>query len=182
MVTSCFFCQNLLSDFVEGILPAARHDELKKHLDTCEECGAVHEDLVSTLKVLGNVSTRTFGPEVSLRISEASQAGRRSYAMRFAASRWMLAGAVPVLVFGALVLSFPNLFPWFSTWRTSPDDSQMVRYFPILQGATDILEEQASWLSLRDSNMASVWEEGGISPDDFEKTFQMRPRGTASEN
>ena len=51
----------------------------------------------------------------------------------------------------------------------------MVRYFPLLQGASHIVDEQANWLYYREPVMRSLWEEGGFSPEEFEKTFS--PKG-----
>ena len=40
------------------------------------------------------------------------------------------------------------------------------------EGATDIIEEQSNWLHIREPMMRSLWEEGGLSPEEFEKSFQ----------
>lgn len=171
-MTSCFFCQNLLSDYLEGILPSSRHEELKRHLHDCRDCNGVHDDLQSTLNLLHRIPHRQLSHDMALRIAEASQAGKRAIFSRARLSRVMLFLLVPALLFAGAVVTFPKLFPWFTRFRVSQDESQFVRYFPLLQGATEIVEEQSSWLHAREPFMRSVWEEGGLSPEEFEKTFK----------
>ncbi len=81
-MTTCFFCQNLLSDYIEGILPSARHEELKRHLDGCKKCGEVHHDLVTTLELLRSIPPRPLSHDMALRITEASQARKRTFFTR----------------------------------------------------------------------------------------------------
>jgi hypothetical protein len=173
MVTTCFFCQNLLSDYIEGILPSSRHDELKRHLDTCRNCTAVHSDLEVTLDVLREIPSRPLSHDLALRITEASSAGRLRLFSRVSLSRFVLFLLIPVMLFFAAASAFPTLFPWYARWRSGGDTSLFVRYYPLLDGATEIIEEQANWLHVSDPFMRSVWEEGGLSPEEFEKTFQV---------
>jgi hypothetical protein len=174
MVTSCFFCQNLLSDFAEGILPSSRHEELKKHLDTCADCKQVQEDLRGTLRLLKALPLRHLTSDASLRISEASQVGRVASFNRATFSRWALAGAIPVALFFGAALTFPDYFPWFQELRGHKEEMQFVRYFPLSQGASEILDEQGAWLHAGEALVASLWDEGGLSPEEFEKTFQAK--------
>lgn len=178
MVTSCFFCQNLLSDFIEGILPSSRHEELKIHLGDCHSCADVHKDLVSTLDLLHSMPSRPLSHDMALRITEASQAGKTSFFSRVRISQIITFLAIPTLLFGAAVYSFPRLFPWFYRLRPAQDESQFVRYFPLLQGANEIIEEQSNWLHIREPFMRSLWEEGGLSPEEFEKSFQGKGAGS----
>ena len=67
MSSSCFFCQNLLSDFIEGILPATRKQELQIHLDGCKDCASVQKDLLSTLDILHALPSRPLSHEMALR-------------------------------------------------------------------------------------------------------------------
>ena len=80
---------------------------------------------------------------------------------------------VPVLLFGSLVYAFPKYFPWMSYFRQTQQEADFSRYFPLLQGALEIVEEHTNWLHIREPSMRSVWEEGGLSPEEFEKTFQV---------
>lgn len=172
MVTSCFFCQNLLSDYIEGILPSSRNEEIKTHLGECRECGEVHKDLVSTIDLLHSLPSRPLSHDMSLRITEASQAGKASMFSRVKVSRVMTLLAVPILVFATAVFTFPTLFPWAYRLGRVSDESSFARFYPLLHGATEIIEEQANWLHIREPFMRSLWEEGGLSPEEFEKTFQ----------
>jgi hypothetical protein len=170
MVTTCFFCQNLLSDYIEGILPSSRHEELKRHLETCRNCSSVHGDLEATLDVLHTIPSRTLSHDLALRITNA---GRLRLLSRVSVSRFDHFLLVPVLLFFGAASAFPTLFPWYARWRAGGDTSQFVRYYPLLDGASEIIEEQANWLHVSDPFMRSVWEEGGLSPEEFEKTFQI---------
>lgn len=174
MAASCFFVQNLLSDFVEGILPSARHSEIKAHLNECSKCTNVHKDLTSTLELLHKLPAPEISHEMALRISEASQAKANSLFSARRVSRAVLFVAMPVLLFGGVAALFPGVFPWFSLMRGPSSEAQFARYFPLLQGATEILDEQATWLTSHESLSGSLWEEGGLSPEEFEKTFQIK--------
>lgn len=181
MVTSCFFCQNLLSDYIEGILPSSRQDELKSHLGECRECGEVHKDLVSTLDLLHSLPARPLSHDMSLRITEASQAGKASLFTRVRVSRVLTFLAVPILIFATAVFTFPTLFPWVYRLGRPSDEGSFVRFYPLLQGAAEIIEEQSNWLHLREPFMRSLWEEGGLSPEEFEKSFQGKSSGGAEK-
>jgi hypothetical protein len=183
--SACFFCQNLLSDFIEGILPESRKSELESHMASCKECSAVHRDLRSTLDLLHALPSRPLSHEMALQITQASHPRRPKVMTRARVSRAVLFLAVPVLLFAGTVVLFPKLFPWFTRLRPSSQKDHFVRYFPLLQGASEIIEEQASWLHVRGPFMRSFWEEGGLSPEEFEKTFSgkgpLKPEETSRE-
>src|SRR4051812_27196074 len=133
MASSCFFCQNLLSDFIEGILPSARHDEVKSHLGDCKSCTEIHKDLTATLEVLGALPVRSVSPELALRLSEASQAGQSSMLRRISRSRSLLyvgAPAVALLVFSVL---FPERSP-IRLLSSAANEAYLVRYYPLMHG------------------------------------------------
>lgn len=173
-MTSCFFCQNLLSDFVEGVLPSARHEELKRHMDKCNVCKGAERDLSSSLRLLKGLVKKPLTNETLLRIAEASNAGKSHRFTAAGVSKAVLLFTVPVLILFWLGVAFPATFPWLSWLRTHKEEAQFVRYYPLLQGATEILDEQGTWLHNREPLMGSVWEEGGLSPEEFEKTFQLK--------
>jgi hypothetical protein len=175
VVTSCFFCQNLLSDFIEGILPSSRHEELKRHLESCRDCAEVHRDLSSTLELLHALPPRPLSADMALRITEACVAGRAAFFTSRRISQFVLFLSVPALLFAGAVVTFPKLFPWATSWRAAPDQARYVKYFPLLQGASEIIEEQSNWLHVREPYMRSLWEEGGLTPEEFEKDFQGKP-------
>ena len=171
MAISCFFCQNLLSDFVEGILPASRHEELKEHLKTCPKCQALQSRLEKTLSLIKKQGEAPLFSDTLRTALQAAEGVSEVWLTRRKLSRaapWAIAG---VLLVATLIRVFPAAFPWLTYLRTAEEDSQFVRYFPLLQGAGDIIEEQSSWLTVKDPLSASLWEEGGMTPAEFEKTF-----------
>lgn len=174
MMTSCFFCQNLLSDYVEGVLPSSRHEELRHHLETCKACSEAHQDLSATLSLLKAIPSKALSSDMALRILEASQSRKAALLSPRVLSRVTLAFCIPVLLALSAIYAFPSFFPWLERFRPAVEESQFVRYYPLLQGASEIIEEQSSWLHLREPFMRSVWEEGGLSPEEFEKTFQVK--------
>lgn len=174
MIT-CFFCQTLLSDYVEDVLPAARKSEIRKHLEECKKCTAAHQELTSSLEILAAMPGVPISHELALQITETAMEGARGLFRPTAVFKAMGGtAAVCALAFGMYHL-FPSLFGWVPT---PADSAHLVRYYPLQHGAGEIVDEHANWLQIRDSSMRSVWEEGGLSPDEFEKSFQ--PRDVAS--
>lgn len=164
----------MLSDYMERLLPTARQTELETHLETCKVCSQVLRDLQTTLEVAGALPSQPLGNEAALRIAEACQAGSRAFSPA-TASRWAFVGLVPLLLIASMLVLFPGLFPGLAHWRSGNDESQFVRFFPMLEGATEIIEEHGNWLHVREPAMRSLWEEGGISPEEFEKSFTGKP-------
>lgn len=182
MVTTCFFCQNLLSDYVEGILPSNRHEEIKKHLLQCGQCAQIHHELISSISILKELTVPNHSTEFSVRIIEASESGKNVASRPLKVSRSVLGYAIPVLAVLSIWVLASKMFPAFSLFQSMGDDKQLVRYFPMSNGAIEIIEEQAEWLNSRDMKGGSVWEEGGISPEEFEKSFQKKnPVGIVPE-
>lgn len=170
-MTTCFFCQNLLSDFVEGILPASRHEEIRKHLGDCPECAEKQKALTMTLDKLKSYALPALPEGWADSLADSAERGRRPLFSRDRMTYWAPWVVAPVLVLASLSVLFPRVFPWISYLRQAEADSQFTRYFPLLQGASEIVEEQASWLQIKDPSLGSLWEEGGVSPEEFEKTF-----------
>ncbi|HEY9284181.1 MAG TPA: anti-sigma factor, partial [Pyrinomonadaceae bacterium] len=48
---NCEKCQELLSELLDGGLPAERRAGMNAHLDACSECAAVSEELSSIIGV-----------------------------------------------------------------------------------------------------------------------------------
>lgn len=181
MSTTCFFCQNLLSDYLEGILPTSRHEEIRAHLEKCTVCGGVHQDLKKTVKLLHALPTRSVPHELALQMVDAAQSTRNLF-QASRASRFVL---VALAVGGALwswVMVFPESVPLLSRWSESEYEAQFTPYHPLQQGAVEILEEQSAWLHSRETMMGSLWEEGGLSPDEFERTFQYKTSPGSGSN
>lgn len=175
MVTTCFFCQNLLSDYIEGILPSNRHEDITKHLNGCEACKKMKTELESTLAILSNVDRPRMDQTLSIRVEEASQSRKLSGSTKEKWLKYNLYVGAPATFLALMFWLFPSLFPWFSYLRNYEDDSNFSRYFPLLQGASEIIDEQANWLHSREPLSGSLWEEGGMTPEEYEKAFQKKP-------
>lgn len=175
METTCFFCENLLSDFVEESLPAFRHEEVRRHLAECVQCRDREGRLRRFLKLSESISLPALAPETLLHIAEASTSHwNRKISWRrvaWGATAMSCAAAAAVGVF----IAFPGVNP-LTRWWNGNDEVQFLRYYPLQQGAQEILEAQAAWLHTRENLRGSMWEEGGLSPEEFEKTFQVRKK------
>jgi anti-sigma factor RsiW len=174
MVTTCFFCQNLLSDYIEGILPSLRHEEIKKHLAQCSKCEQIHQQLIASVALLKELPWPRNSPELSLRIVEAAESRKYSafHPLRMSGLKdnyW-----VPTVGVTLILIAIYSLFPRFSLFQSASEEKQFARYFPMSNGAAEILDEQAAWIQSKGSKSGSLWEEGGLSPDDFEKSFQKK--------
>ncbi|MBI1861816.1 MAG: zf-HC2 domain-containing protein [Deltaproteobacteria bacterium] len=179
-MVSCFFCQNLLSDFIEEILPATRHQELKDHLEGCKDCSHLHQNLKDTVGLLHKLPVSEINPDLRDQLLEASKSALRPWRSRAKISRWAMGLTTPVLAAGLFLYLFPEYFPWKDLLTNQDEESQYVRFFPLMHDANEIVDEQTSWLHGRDLRGGSLWEEGGLSSDEFEKAFQpSRPRDVA---
>lgn len=179
MVTTCFSCQNLISDFIEGILPAARHEEIKSHIEQCEKCHQIHREVMASIAILRQLPAPEQPPEFSVRIVEASESGKTIALRPAKISRFVLTYALPVLGLISVLVVSSKVIPWMDWIKTSAQERDFVRYFPMSNGASEIIDEQAAWIHSREPKMGSLWEEGGISSDEFEKAFQKK--GGANE-
>lgn len=172
---SCFFCQNLLSDFIEDLLPANRHEEVKSHLSSCGECSALRRDLSDTIGIVRKLPHCSLNGETLSKIQKAQLSGIHLKS-RAKISQWAMVSSVPVLASIVFFMLFPHLFPWKDLLNASDDESQFVRFFPLMHGAADFVDEQVSWLHGKTWEGGSLWEEGGISPDEFERAFEPSRR------
>lgn len=168
-----FFCQNQMSEYMDGLLPKSRVEEVDKILKRDKECEQFFKELQSSIEVARLIPPRPMSHDLTLRIVEATEAGRKKYRTRQFRKKTLLFVSIPLLVFGTLVSTFPSFFPWLQNWNPN-QGADYVRYFPLLQGAGEVVEEQTTWLSLKEPFKVSVWEEGGLSPEEFEKSFQNR--------
>ena len=171
MAISKFFFQSLVSDYLEGLLPASRQEEISKHIDGDSDSARLHKDLESTVKLLNNLPSRELRHEVLLQIVEVAEPKRTGFFSRVGVSFLVLFLTVPLLISASIVFIFPDKFPLVARWVAPKQSAQFVRYYPLLQGANDVVELHVQWLGSRGPVVRSFWEEGGLSPDDFEKNF-----------
>ncbi len=141
---SCFFAQSSLSDYIEALLPAGRHDEIKFHVETCQACKVIEKEIRQVREILAMIASPGVSHELSLRVAEASLSGKRNWLSSTKISRATLTTLVPILLILGLAVTFPSVFPWISRFQPNRDESHFVRYFPMLQGAPDIVEEQSA--------------------------------------
>jgi hypothetical protein len=90
---NCEKCQELMSELLDGALPAARRAEMNAHLDDCFECAAVREELASIIGVAHDIRAALDAPPneraLWLRIRnsiEAESAAERAATARAAAA------------------------------------------------------------------------------------------------
>lgn len=170
-----------MSDYIEGILPSSRHEDIRKHLDGCKPCSSLLVDLKSTLDLLTHVTPSAIPAELTLKVTEASEAIKPHLFQRKRLSRNLLFLAIPLLLLLGGMFAFPHLFPWLTRMRAGETSADFVRYFPLLQGADEILEEHAAWFAQREPFGGSLWEEGGLTPEEFEKAFQKKGTSKSEE-
>ena len=140
MVVSCFFCQSMLSDFLESLLPEARGQEIRDHLQSCAECSRVERELKKTVEVSRRLPFAPLNHETALRITEACHAGTRKPVLGRVA-RWTALGLLPLVFVGLAALAFPRAFAWLDRFRDPNSEARFVRYFPLLNGAEEIVDE-----------------------------------------
>jgi len=112
--------------------------------------------------------------EMMLRIMEASQGRKRSVFANPKVRTAVVGLVLPLVILAILVTAFPSHFSWAWPWRQPTIKTQFVRYYPLFQGAAAVLDDQTSLLLSADSFVGSLWEEGGLSPEDFEKAFRKK--------
>ena len=61
----------LVTDYLEGALPAAAHARVELHLASCEACGAYVEQMRLTLVVVGHLTPEDLDPRVEQRLLDA---------------------------------------------------------------------------------------------------------------
>ncbi|MCB0417523.1 MAG: hypothetical protein H6617_03400 [Bdellovibrionaceae bacterium] len=177
MAISKFFCQNLLSDYVEKLLPAARQSEVKQCLEQYPECREMYQDLVSTLRLLEGLPVRDISNDVAVRIMEASEGARSRKSWSARAAQVAVFAGVPLAVLIGVSFLYPKSVPVVSRMLASANSGEsgnFLRYYPLYHGAADILDAQGAVIEQAENFSGSVWEEGGLSAEEFERTFQLQ--------
>jgi anti-sigma factor RsiW len=72
---ACREVVELLSDYLEGALPAVERARVEAHLETCPECVAYHDQLRATIGALGRLRE----DEVPVRVLERLMAAFRGW-------------------------------------------------------------------------------------------------------
>lgn len=171
MELSCFFCQNMLSDFIEDILPESKQQEIKKHLENCSQCEKVQKRITKSIELVKTLPIQNPTQDLKTLIDETSQSVQFYTKLpKVSVSKLWGVLAVIALIVG---LTFYKPSEVFSYFQKNPN-SEFSRYYPLLQGANEIIEEHSHWLVNREPWSSSLWDEGGLSPEEFEKVFPSK--------
>ena len=75
---SCQELVELVTDFVEGALPAEERERVERHLDTCQGCRTYVEQMRQTIELSGHLTVDDVSPEAELALLEAFRGWRVS--------------------------------------------------------------------------------------------------------
>ena len=75
---SCKELAELITDYLEGALPAAERQRLEEHMRGCPGCQTYLEQMQQTIRTIGRLSEETIPPWPACGSSRFSAAGRRS--------------------------------------------------------------------------------------------------------
>lgn len=115
----CSQCQELLSDYIDGLLELGEQAKIEAHISQCERCLIVRDDLLQIVHFSKNLPLHSPSSSVWMRIKEEVEAGRRkgfsaqagrfwakvsSQGLRFR-SEWATAAAIVISV-SALVFVY----------------------------------------------------------------------------
>jgi anti-sigma factor RsiW len=71
---SCQELVELVTDYVEGVLSAAEHERVERHLDRCQGCHTYVEQMRQTIELTGGLTVADVSPEAELALLEAFRA------------------------------------------------------------------------------------------------------------
>lgn len=170
---SCFFCENLLSDYIENLLPLERKKEIEEHLKTCETCNNLCSLLLKELATLGALPKQSISKELSLEIADIIDSKSSAFSKR-KITTLAISATIMLLIFFSIVALYPASFPLFFNFLTQNQKETFVRYYPLLNGANLVIEEQAHWLNNTELTKTFLDQEE-ISTSEFEKL--IKPEG-----
>jgi anti-sigma factor RsiW len=73
---SCRELVELVTDYLDGALPAADVARLEHHLDGCDGCRAYLEQMRETIAALGHLPPESLSPEATAKLTAAFAAWR----------------------------------------------------------------------------------------------------------
>ena len=71
---SCRELVELVTDYLEGMLPAAEHERVDRHLETCQGCRTYVEQMRQTIELTGRLTVEDVSPEAELVLLKAFRA------------------------------------------------------------------------------------------------------------
>ncbi len=173
MAISCFFCENLLSDYIENVLPLERKNEIIEHLESCDKCKKLHSSLSKGISFLNSLPKNTVSEELALELADIIDSRNVFWSNRRIATL-VLFIAILFLSFLGIIIIYPNTFPKITRHFLNRPSEKFVRYYPLLNGANSVIDEQAHWLSSTELTKTFL-DEGGFSASEFEKMFLTKP-------
>jgi len=74
---SCQELVELVTDYLEGALPAELHDRFERHIAHCSGCQAYLEQMRGTIRVTGSLTPEALSPEAERALLDAFRGWRR---------------------------------------------------------------------------------------------------------
>ena len=71
---SCQELVELVTDYLEGALPAEEHERIDRHLEICQGCRVYVEQMRQTIELTGRLTVADVSPEAELVLLEAFRA------------------------------------------------------------------------------------------------------------
>ncbi len=71
---SCRELVELVTDYLEGALPAEEHERIDRHLEICQSCRTYVEQMRQTIELTGRLTVADVSPEAELVLLEAFRA------------------------------------------------------------------------------------------------------------
>jgi len=158
---------------MDKVLPESRHDEVDSHLKDCNACTQKSEKLQTTLKALKEIQ-KSPADFFDVDFNKLHFRPRFFWSSSSYISRASLFTLIPLFACLGVLMSFSTTRAYLEKLNPFVSSPNFVRYNPLQNGILDILEEQSQWVNLKEPWTRSFWEEGGLGPDEFEKSFQMR--------
>ena len=103
MLNKCKKTQNLIFDYIDGILPIGKQKSVKKHLDSCSTCNSVYKGSLLLKEQLSNIKLEElpedFEKELHLKLTQENTAKRKNRIFIPALSSSLAAAIVAVVMF-----------------------------------------------------------------------------------
>lgn len=103
MLNKCKKTQNLIFDYIDGILPIGKQKSVKKHLETCSTCNSVYKESLLLKEQLSNIKLEElpedFEKELHLKLAQKNSAKRKNSIFVPALSSAVAAAMVAIIMF-----------------------------------------------------------------------------------
>ncbi len=170
---SCFQTRNLFTEFTDKDVPVDAHQKIEGHLRECRSCELEYRDFQETLEALHSIPLPPLDAEVQKQWAQLARQRKQWLSLSTATQ------ALTLLIFCSLcIIAAQRWMPspvqsWIQMVLRLPTEQHFVRYDPLAEGALSVVQEQASWLQFREPSAQALWNEGGMSADEFERAFHF---------